>query len=868
MTKKLCLRYNTSAENTLEGWEKYSLPLGNGYFGMSIFGGTDVERLQFTTNVFANTYKQGGVSNFAEIYIRFNHGNVQNYERGLELNTGKAYTKYEFDGKKIEREAFVSYPDKVAAYRIRSQTGRVDFSAELVIPYLGNRPTCEGGREGEVYIEKQSLVMRGKLPARDLLFEGRVDIITDGELLEKDGKLFVCNAKESTVFFAMDTSYRLCKEVFKNGCNKALGEDPHEKVQETLAHALQLGWEELYARHLADYTELMDRVTLDLGGVDDGRTTQQLLESTRQGNREPYLEEVYYQYGRYLLISSSRANTTPASLQGVWSAHEKSPWGSGFWHNINIQMNYWHAFTSNLAETFLAYVDYANAYREQAECYASDFIYEKVPENYVEGQGECGWTIGTAAFCYEIEGQSQHSGPGTVGLTTKLFWDYYDFTRDDKVLKEVTYPTIHSAAKFLTKTVRKYEERYLCAFSASPEQILSGHFWVNGDKTQKYYHTVGCAFDQQMLYENAKDDLRCAEILGQEDKTTQTERLQLGRYEPISVGYSGQIKEYDEEYFYGEIGEAQHRHISQLVALMPGTQINRATPAWQDAARLTLQMRGDDSTGWALAHRFCAWARLGEGDHAYLLLKNLLKNRTHPNLWDVHPPFQIDGNFGATAGITEMLLQSHGGYISVLPALPKEWENVAFTGLKARGNFTVSCIYKQGEIKALEVISNVGGELRICLQRVPAPMVFEKASKKTVAYEFDGDILYFPTKKGETYCIYNIPCHKAADFTTALTATWEENGVRLLWENNGKRYAIYRAVENDSKYTLLAETDRDNYVDEMYSISNKARLTYKLVEVTANGHGQFGRGSICCLHPASNLQVERYIHKYRQTNLK
>lgn len=867
MKKDYILKFDVPAEDSLEGWEQYSLPIGNGYFGASIFGRTDSEKIQFTTNVFANTYKQGGVSSFAEIYIHFGHNNVQNYERGLCLNTGNAYVRYELNGIKVQRNAFASYPDKVVAYRVQAFGSKIDFSIELNIPYLSSRTIEEGGRTGEVTTEDGQLIMRGKLPSRDLIYEGRLGVITDGELTEKEGKLFVSNAQNSTLLFTLDTSYKLCEEVFLEGCHKALGDDPHEQVKNVLERAMSLGWDTLYERHVADFSGLMERVGIDLGGTDDGRTTSKLLESNRQGNFEPYLEEVYYQYGRYLLVSSSRKGTTPASLQGVWSAHDKSPWGSGFWHNINVQMNYWHAFSSNLAETFSAYVDYANAYRKQAEKYASEFVLEKIPENYVSGEGACGWTIGTAAFSYEIEGQSQHSGPGTVGLTTKLFWDYYDFTRDKTLLKNVVYPTIHSAAKFLTKTVRKYGERYLCAFSASPEQILSGHFWVNGDRVQKYYHTVGCAFDQQMLYENAKDDLACAELLGCSDAITQTEALQIDCYAPISVGYSGQIKEYDEEHFYGEIGEEKHRHISQLVALMPGGQINRRTPAWQDAARITLQKRGDESTGWALAHRFCAWARLGEGERAYTLLKNLLTKRTHPNLWDVHPPFQIDGNFGATAGITEMLLQSHEGYISILPSLPATWKNVSFTGLKARGNFTVSCVYSNGNIDSIKIEAVVGGKVRILLHDDQIPVVCESERNQRVFATVEDGILCFDSEKGKSYCIEGITVQKRFPSAQDAVGFWEENGVRLSWKNDGQRYAIYRVVENAPNYELIAETSVNEYVDVEYSIRNKARITYKLVPLGKES-GPCVQGTLICLHTADNLELERYVHKFRQTNLK
>ena len=286
-----------------------------------------------------------------------------------------------------------------------------------------------------------------------------------------------------------------------DGCHKALGEDPHNKVVACLENAVLLGWDALYSRHTADYCSLINRVEFDLGGIDDGRDTESMLESYKAGNQELYLEEVYYAFGRHLLVSSSREGTPPASLQGVWTVHDKSPWSCGFWHNINVQMNYWPAFSTNLAECFKAYADYWKNYQNAAGVHASNWIKDVAPQNYVEGDGECGWIIGTGAWMYQIDGMSKntHSGPGTGGMTSKMFWDYYDFTRDEKVLKEYSYPAIHGMSKFLTKCVKNYDGRYLCSFSASPEQIISGS-WVHQHKMQQYWHTVGCGFDQQFIY--------------------------------------------------------------------------------------------------------------------------------------------------------------------------------------------------------------------------------------------------------------------------------------------------------------------------------------------------------------------------------
>ena len=854
------LRFTTPAERTIDGWEKYSLPIGNGYLGASVFGGTDVERVQFTTNVFANDFRRGGVSNFAELYVDFNDA-AKNYKRELDLKTGIARCGYDSAYGKIERKAFFSYPDNVFVYSAESEKPK-DLIVRLEIPYLGARKPEDGGRVGDVYADGNELVMRGKLPVRELLFEGRLSVVTDGEKSAKDGKIIVKNAKKTVILFVFDTSYKLCSETFES--HKAEGDDPHAKVAERLSCAKKTGYDGLKERHIKDFSALIGRVEIDLGGKDDGRSTDELLQSYRGGNSEPYLEELYYQYGRYLLVSSSRKGTPPASLQGVWTAHDKSPWGSGFWHNINVQMNYWHAFGANLAETFDAYADFFKAYLPEAEKNAKEWIKETNPEN---AEGDCGWIIGTGAFCYEVEGKNpnSHSGPGTGGLTAKLFSDAYDFTRDDEFLKNYAYPAVHGMAKFLKKTLRDYDGRKLCSFSASPEQILSGDVWINQHKYQQYYHTVGCSFDQQMVNEVFRDDLKLSKILGVADETTRYEQENVDKLDAVRVGYSGQIKEYDEEKFYGEIGEARHRHLSQLVALMPGEQITNDTPATLDAAKITLDNRGDESTGWALAHRLCSRARTGEGDHAYLLLQNLLKKRTHPNLWDVHPPFQIDGNFGATAGITEMLLQSHGGYISLLPSVPSAWTEIRFKGLKARGNFEISLGYSRGLITDCEIISYKGETVTLYYGGATDGITVENGGKN-VCFKRDDDKITFCTEAGEKYLVKGFERRDNRPIAADFNAEWQEDKVKLYWANDGNEYDVFRAKDNETAYTFIGKSKSGEFFDNEFGNACKARLTYKLVYGGASAKG-CGAGALAVLNPASELEKERYAYRFKVNNI-
>ena len=858
--KELKLRYKTPAERTNEGWEKYSLPIGNGYSGASVFGGTDAERVQFTTNAFAKTFRLGGVSNFLELYVDFND-KARDYERGLDLRTGIAYSEYLSDFGKTVRKAFFGYLGNVFVYRAEFSKPKDLLRVKAKIPYLGDRPLDEGGRTGEVKTRGDEIEILGTLPSRDLKYFAKVAVATDGEKRCENGEIVVINALYADIYVVFDTSYRLCPEAFST--HKAVGDDPTEKVVARLENVLKLGYEKLLERHVADFSSLMNRAEFDLGGKVDGRATDELLQSYREGNAEPYLEEIYYQYGRYLLISSSRKGTPPASLQGVWTVHDKSPWGSGFWHNINIQMNYWHAFSANIAEAFDAYADFFKAYLPEAEKNAKVWIKETNPEN---ADGDCGWIIGTGAFCYEVEGKNpnSHSGPGTGGLTAKMFYDAYDFTRDEEFLKKYAYPAVHGMAKFLKKTLRDYDGRKLCSFSASPEQILSGE-WVNEHKFQQYYHTVGCSFDQQMVKEIFDDDLKLSEALGISDEVTRYERENINALDPVRVGYSGQIKEYDEERFYGEIGEAKHRHLSQLVALMPGEQITSDTPATLDAAKITLDYRGDESTGWALAHRLCSRARTGEGDHAYILLQNLLKTRTHPNLWDVHPPFQIDGNFGATAGMTEMLLQSHGGYISLLPSIPKEWKNLKFKGLKARGNFEISLDYKDGIIENCEIISYKGEPITLYYGGEIDEITVYSSGEEIPVKRIDGKVS-FDTAAGETYRLSGFKKRVNRLIARDLTAKWQKNCVKLEWKNDENEYDVFRATESETQYTFIGKSKSGEFTDREYSENKKARLTYKLLLSGSDKKGR-GNGALAVLNPASELEKERYAYRFKVNNI-
>lgn len=854
---ELMLRYDSPAPDSDEGWEKYSTPIGCGWYGANLFGGVERDRIQITENAAVNPSHLGGLNSFADLYLNFPGGNVTGYRRTLDLSRSLATVRYENDGVWLEKQYFASYPDRALVIRVRSAEP-VSFSVELKIAHLTEEP--ERKKDGVVTVDAPRIFMSGKMHAIGYRFAAVATVRSDGTVSNGDNVLCVNGATDTDIIFCGATNYELRPEVF-------LEDDPQKKLRDfdPMPQALQLAEattaytaDELLQRHVEDYQTIFGRVSLSLGDEEiPGVPTDKLLEAYSKGSRSKYLEVLYFQFGRYLLISSSRPGTLPANLQGVWNCHDRSPWGSGYWHNINVQMNYWPAFVTSIPETFEAYQAFYEAFLPKTCQFASAFVRATVPENATDEPGACGWVIGTANYPYSVSGPGEHSGPGTGGLTSQLFYDRFAFSAKDDDLRKIALPALLSMAKFFLRVVRDYDGLYLSVFSASPEQILTS----NGSWPPAYHHTVGCAFDQQMIYENAKNLLDCVsrvgeETLSEEDRAiVQAVRKQFDRYDPVIVGWSGQVKEFREEKYYGEYCEYRHRHISQLVGLYPGTSISRETPAWLDAAKVTLNLRSDFSTGWALAHRLNAWARTGDGNRAYRLFSNLLGTRTLPNLWDFHPPFQIDGNLGGVSGVAEMLVQSHEGVILPLPAIPDEWDSGEFKGLCARGGFSLDVRWENGCAKAVTVHSHAGKPCRI---RYPG---LSNAKFNFGHRVEDADTVCFDTEAGRSYEIRSIPPFVKRPHPVSLKATRQGE---LSWDFKGP-VDIWRAADSSPVYEKLA-----GYVsggtwrvrDDLYSRSET--VTYK---ITRAGEGPLAEGARVTLNHSTQLQREQYRYLIRQLNL-
>ena len=754
-------------------WESRSLPIGNGSLGANILGSVAAERITLNektlwkggpntsggADYYWNVNKQsapilkeirqaftegngekaaqltrknfnglaayeekdehpfrfGSFTTMGELYIETGLSEVRmkNYRRILSLDSAMAVVQFDKEGVQYRRKYFISYPDSVMVMEFSAdKAGKQD----LVLSYAPN-PEAQSNMRAD---GTDGLIYTGILTNNGMKFAFRIKAIAEGgTVTAQNDRLIVKGADRVVFLLTADTDYKMnFNPDFKNP-KTYVGDDPELTTQSMMNQALSKGYETLVNNHKADYTALFNRVKLTLNPdvTGSGLPTYQRLANYRKGQPDFRLEELYYQFGRYLLIASSRPGNLPANLQGIWHNNLDGPWRVEYHNNINIQMNYWPAGPTNLSECTWPLIDFIRGLVKPGE---------KTAQAYFAARG---WTASISANIFGFtsplssEIMAWNFNPMAGPWLATHIWEYYDYTRDRNFLKEVGYDLIKSSAQFTVDYLwRKSDGTYTAAPSTSPE-----HGSVD----------EGATFVHAVVREILLDAIEASKVLGVDSRERKHWQEVLAHLVPYKIGRYGQLLEWSKDI---DDPNDKHRHVNHLFGLHPGRTLSPVTtPELAKAARIVLEHRGDGATGWSMGWKLNQWARLQDGNHAYTLFGNLLKNGTLDNLWDTHAPFQIDGNFGGTAGVTEMLLQSHMGFIQLLPALPDAWKDGLVSGLCAKGNFEVSISWKNNRLDEAILVSKAGTP---CTVRYgDKTLSFKTIKGKVYKIKADGDKL-------------------------------------------------------------------------------------------------------------------------------